>query len=245
MRWEWRCGGAVAVLLALGAVGGCGGDGEGPEAVGEAVVEPAPGEEHAQAAGAGPAFRLRAEIDPRRGQVEGSLEGVGFEAGAEGETGARARFWWEGEEDSALAVAIEGPAAGSMEWKGVRLDGYGALSAAEEEALVDLEQALPATTVARIALDLACREGAEELSPAVGAALLMPTQMALKYRTPSSHLAEAIARMAHQSECQYLRGPLDTIDPERAPAPGVVALSGESPLPMAAGYFPFDGEGQR
>ncbi|MEZ5332106.1 MAG: hypothetical protein R2991_08635 [Thermoanaerobaculia bacterium] len=34
----------------------------------------------------------------------------------------------------------------------------------------------------------------------------MPTQMLLKYRTPSSHVAEAIARMAAQSECQHFRG---------------------------------------
>lgn len=216
--------------------------GEAAEGRAEDAVSPAGGPE---GEGPGRAHGLRAAIDVGAQAVEGELEGVRFEARASGETGAWARFWWQGEADAALAVAVEGPASGSMEWKGVRLDGYGALSAAEEEALLDLEQALPAMTVARIALDLACREGAGELPPAVGAALLMPTQMALKYRTPSAQLAPAIRRMAAQSECQHLRGPLETIDPERSPAPGIVALSDAAPIPLAAGYFPFDGEGGR
>lgn len=254
-RWTSRgisrgCGVIAALLLMLGSISGCGGDGEEPNEVVRTEgtkIDPNPQsqEEMATAAKAEQPFGLRAQIDVQSRQVEGSLEGVAFEAQAEGGTGAVARLWWEGDTESVLVVTIEGPATGSMTWKGVRLDGYGALTAAEQGALEDLEQALPAMTVARIALDLACQEETGELPAAVGAALVMPTQMSLKYRTPSSAIGEAIARMAAQSECQHGRKPLDTIDPERVPAPGFVALSDEAPIPMASGYFPFDGEGGR
>lgn len=233
------------VLVISAALSGCGwGTSSAPEDGGAAAGPGVTEAERRSERGAGApapatAERLRADIDPARQRVSGERAAVRFEAERAGAAGARARF--EGNREVLTAV-IEGPRRGAILWKDVTIRGMGARAAPELQALAEIEKSFPPRTLALIALDLACAPGADKLDPAVGAALLMPWQMLLKYR--ASTRAIAPRTLAAESACQHFRRPADERDPRRTPSPTVVALTFERPIPMAVGYFPFDGEGQ-
>ena len=241
----------LASLLLTSGCSGCrtGSDtdetpGSGAATAGPPVAQDAgPAESIDSRQAANPARGLRARIDLSRQRVEGRFHQVAFEAERVEGGRARARYWVDGQ-DASVGVAIEGPERGSIEWRGKTLDGYGPLTDSERETLAQLEQHLPARTLALVPLDLACAPGADKLDPAIAAALLMPFQMRLKYRTPASDVEQTIVRTARHSRCQYFVSPLDERDPARTPSPMVAALSFEQPVPMVYGFFPFDGEGQ-
>jgi hypothetical protein len=130
-----------------------------------------------------------------------------------------------------------GPRRGELSWRGRRLRGGPPLAPADAAALDELARSPLAGALARVPLDLACRPGADELHPALGSALLLPWQMVLAYATVD--VPAAVREAAGRSECQHFRG-LSEPTAGRVPSPAVVALSFEAPLPVAAGYFPFD-----
>jgi len=233
------------VLVMSAVLSGCGwGTSSEPEddgaAAGPGVAEAErQSEQRAGAPAPAAAERLRADIDPARQRVSGEFAAVRFEAERAGPARAKARFERNRE---VLTAVIEGPRSGTILWKDVAIRGMGARAAPELKALAEIEKSFPPKTLALIALDLACAPGANELDPAVGAALLMPWQTLLKYR--ASNPAIAPRALAADSACQHFRRPADERDPRRTPSPTVVALTFELPIPMAVGYFPFDAEGQ-
>lgn len=182
---------------------------------------------------------LRAVINVEDQSVSGRFRSLRFEARLTGEERASATF--ERIEGMTLVATIDGPKTGTLEWRGASLDGFGPATDDELEVMAHYADRLKADELALIPLDLACLPGADELDPAVGAALLLPWQVLLKYQ-PEGEIPTP-REAAASSQCQYLFSPLDAVDMGRVPSPSVVALSTEQPVPAAVGYFPFDREG--
>ncbi len=182
---------------------------------------------------------LQATIDVDGQSVDGRFNRLRFKARLTGEGQATASF--ERVAGMTLVSTITGPRQGTLEWRGTTLDGVGSLTLEELEATAHFADRIKAEVLALIPLDLACRPGADELDPAIGAALLLPWQILLKYQ-PEGEIPTP-PQAATRSQCQYALSPLEAIDPKRTPSPSVVGLSTEQPVPMAIGYFPFDREG--
>lgn len=182
---------------------------------------------------------LQAAIDIEDQSVSGRFRSLRFEARSVGKGQATASF--ERVSGMTLVATIEGPKRGTLEWRGASLDGFGPATTEELEVMAHYADRLKADELALIPLDLACLPGADELDPAVGAALLLPWQVLLKYQ-PEGEIPTP-REAAASSQCQYLFSPLDAVDMGRVPSPSVVALSTEQPVPAAVGYFPFDREG--
>ena len=173
--------------------------------------------------------------------VRGRFGQVLFEAELLGQQQARARYWIEGG-DLELAVEIHSPERGELIWAEQRLDGYGAATTAELDALHEIAAGPLWQALSLTSLDLACLPESEEISPAAGAALLMPWQAILKYLTPARN--EVIPHFAGLSACGYFEVSEAGVSKHPVPAPGVMLLSHESPVPATFGFFPFDGSGQ-
>lgn len=183
-------------------------------------------------------------------RVEGRFGPVRFEAwadGTDGADGAHARFWLDGSEggpseDRTLAVRIASEVEGRVEWSGLAFDGQGPLPGDQVAVLEALAGGSMAQALARIPLDLACRADAEPVPAPVGAALLMPWQLLLKYAIDQP--TEAARAQALQSTCGYF-GRRTAAGDLVAPHPHLLMLSREQPIPMALPYLPLDGAGQR
>ncbi len=121
-------------------------------------------------------------------------------------------------------------------WQGQDLDGLGALTGEEQAALDDLMQGDLAQGLALIPLDLAC-QGADAISPAQVAALLLPLQMHIKYHVTDR--AAFAAELAAQANCTYDLE--ETGEPGQTPA--VILMTSANPVPVVLGYFPFDDVG--
>lgn len=225
----------AALLIALALVA-CGGESEPAPA---ADVASAPPDDASITLSSENPDGLQATIDVEQQAVRGRFRRLRFEARSTGEGQATASF--ERISGMTLVATIGGPKTGTLKWRGTTLDGFGPATAEEIEAMAHYADRLKADELALIPLDLACRPGAEELDPAVGAALVLPWQMLLKYQ-PEGEIPTP-PQAAAESQCQHLRSPLDAVDPQRTPSPSVVALSGEQPVPMSVGYLPFDLEG--
>lgn len=182
---------------------------------------------------------LEAAINVEDHSVAGRFNRLRFEARLDGQGQAVATF--ERVAGMTLVSTVDGPRQATLQWRSTTVDGFGPLSDDESEAVAHFADRLKADELARIPLDLACRPGAAELDPAVGAALLLPWQVLLKYQ-PEGEIPTP-REAATSSQCQYLFSPLDAVDMGRVPSPSVVALSTEQPVPAAVGYFPFDREG--
>lgn len=178
--------------------------------------------------------------DGRR--VEGSFGSVLFEAEHIDGAGGSARFWVEGAEQNSASVLILSERVGTMQWQGYTFDGRGPLPEGEVAALEALDKGPMGEAIARIPLDLACRPDAEPVPAEVGAALLMPWQLLLKYAI--DHPADAARARALEADCGYFgrRAPPDALGTAH---PQLLMLSREQPIPMAFPYLPLDGVGQR
>lgn len=229
----------IAVVLSVS----CGGKSEGSAR--ELGEETASGSTASSRAGASSGVqevtteRLQATIDTAAQRVEGRFERLRFSAQRTGAEQAKANF--ERIENQTLVAVISGPESGYLEWQGTQLDGFGPLSADEAEVFAHLASRFNHERLALIPLDLACQAGADDLDPAVGAALLLPWQMLIKYRGSETEIE--IDAAASASYCQHLRRPLEAVDRERIASPSVVALTMEQPMPMATGFFPLDSLG--
>ena len=179
---------------------------------------------------------LEAAIDPAAQRVAGRHGEVRFTVERRGEAGARARFWIDGGPE--VETEIAGPRRGELLWRGRRLRGGPPLPPADVAALDELRRSPLAAALERIPLDLACRPGAGRLDPALGAALLLPWQMVLGYAT--ADVPAAVRDSAARSTCEYFRPPTRASESRLATAPAIVELGFEQPLPMAAGYVPFE-----
>jgi hypothetical protein len=118
----------------------------------------------------------------------------------------------------------------AITWKGVTIDGFGALTQTEEQALQSLAQSGLAEALAMIPLDASC--GAVELDPAAAQALLLPWQIVLKYS--SCHSASDARAMGEKSACSYFNN-LDTTK-----MPKYIFMSKNDPIPYVFGSAPFD-----
>ncbi|HEY3446171.1 MAG TPA: hypothetical protein VGK67_07390 [Myxococcales bacterium] len=165
----------------------------------------------------GPAVRFSTEALP-----DGAAEPKGR---------AEARYELAG--GQRLVVRLTGPEQASLQWGGVELAGFGALTGKEQAALSDLAQSPIAPAMAAVTLFLGCRQ---DVRPADLAALLFPWQMLFKYRggaAPEARVA-AIRALGARSPCGYFQA----LSPG-----GPLQLAEDNPLPAVFGYFPFDAAG--
>jgi hypothetical protein len=143
-----------------------------------------------------------------------------------------------------LVSVVSGYEEGSVSWSGESLDGVGAMTESERTALRRLAESDLAAAVTFVSLDLACSDEAEGVDPVVGAALVLPWQLLLKYLAPyPMALARHYARM---SSCSYFPRHSEAADTSmtlESPSPNVMILGGESPLPAVLFHFPLDAAG--
>lgn len=241
-RAEPRASRRSALILLLLAGVGCGDQGSSvePPAAGarSTSVTAATGSPTALALSQ-PPQGLEAAINFENHSVAGRFNRLRFEARLVGQGQAVATF--ERVAGMTLVSTVDGPRQATLQWRGTTVDGFGPLSDDESQSIAHFADRLKVDELARIPLDLACLPGTAELDPAVGAALLLPWQVLLKYQ-PEGEIPTP-REAAASSQCQYLFSPLDAVDMGRVPSPSVVALSTEQPVPAAVGYFPFDREG--
>ena len=245
-RQDWsrmEAGRSIAVtLLAVLLTTACGGQEDPDSATTSSPAESdarASNPAAAQVAPIPPPNGLQATIDVEGQSVEGRFNRLRFEARLTGDGQATASF--ERVAGMTLVSTISGPREGKIEWRGTMLDGFGPLTSEEVESAAHFADRIKADVLALIPLDLSCQPGADELDPAIGAALLLPWQFLLKYQ-PEGEIPTA-EQAAVESRCQHLARPTEARDQERAPSPSIVALSAGQPFPVAAGYLPLDRDG--
>jgi hypothetical protein len=169
--------------------------------------------------------------------VRGRYGDVAFEAASQGNLTATAAFRGSGASDALEVVIAEG--RGHMTWRGMRLDGYGPLSAAEAQALQELSTGDLAGALTRVPLDLGCQEGASALPLSLHAALIYPWQMILKYEIAAR--APVIRQFLTESGCAFA-GFAGSGEDE--PLNGAIIWDMNHAIPMAHMIFPFDGVGE-
>jgi hypothetical protein len=174
------------------------------------------------------------------GQVSGSFvypddqgdQSVQFSVSPDGLAG----FWIEGAaEDDILTVDLRQGDAAAMSWKGVQLDGFGALSAEQKAALDDLLGSDLAYGLGMIPLDIACQQDGL-VDPAQVAALLYPLQMRFKYQVTDRTGTGSL--LASLSQCSYADD-----ETEASQDPSMIIVTPSNPVPVVFSYFPFDPEG--
>lgn len=154
---------------------------------------------------------------------------------------ARARFWTaDGREE--LYVQVESRGIAEVYYRDTVVDGYGAATADEIDALRAIDDGPLFEALAMIPLELGCQDTIFE--PVATQALLFPWQLLLKYR--ASQPEASAHEMAQRSSCGYFQ----TITPadeggEEADNPGYqILLSWEDRFPAVYGYAVLDAEGE-
>ena len=206
--------------------------GDEPEAAAEPASSDAPASQ--------PGLEFTVSDGGRR--VQGSFGAVRFDAEALQAERARARFWLDAPNGDSLEVVIESATEGAVTWRDVVVTGRGAIPDATAAALASLADGPLGEALARIPLDLACQPEAAPVPPAVGAALVMPWQVLLKYGAGEPAI-EARQR-SEASVCGYF-GRKSQPGLAEVPHPNLVMLSGEGRVPVAGMFLPLDGMGQR
>lgn len=133
-----------------------------------------------------------------------------------------------------LTVALSDERTASMTWAGVTFDGFGALTADEQEAmdtLLHIHHSL-LNALELIPLDIACL-GKDVIDDKQIAALLFPVQMRLKYTNPNRR--QTAVGDTSLSTCDY-----SSREENRAEYPSVIQYTPAMPVPVVHGYFPFD-----
>lgn len=192
------------------------------------------------AAAAPPRLDFEVSDDGRR--VKGRFGAVRFESEALAEERARARFWMDTADGESLEVVIDSATDGAVRWRGTVVSGRGAIPDDTAAMLGSLAAGPLGDALVRIPLDLACQPEADLVAPAVGASLLMPWQVLLKYGPVDP--AAAARERSETSVCGYF-GRKARAGLLEVPNPNVVMLSGEDRIPVAATFLPLDGAGQR
>lgn len=143
-----------------------------------------------------------------------------------------------------MAVRVTAADAGSVTWQGQTFTGKGDLTEQQRISLRELVDGKLGPALVFASLELACRPEASEVKAAAGAALLMPWQLVLKYLSP--YPAATARHYASLTACRYfpdVTAPSDTLDAALPPAPNIMMLGNESPIPSVLLFFPLDGEG--
>jgi len=170
-------------------------------------------------------------------EVSGRYGDVAFEATGYDSSRGTAAFTMPGSGET-LTVTIDGSTA-ALAWNGTSIDGYGALSGAERDALRSLSTHPMARALTMVALDLGCRDEAASLDDAASAALLFPWQVILKYEVADR--GRAIPHFLAESGCSFSGFREDGAD---EPINVAVLWGNSNPIPATLFLFPFDGEGQ-
>ncbi len=177
-------------------------------------------------------------LDPRAedGSVSGSYSsgGSGDKVNFSVTKDGFATFQIEGAPDfETLTVSLVNEQTASMNWNGIILDGFGALTDEEQSALDDLMSNSLAHGLETIPLDIGC-QGDDEIDPKQVAALLVPLQMRFKYLvTGRGTVSQELVAL---SQCKYGG---DSEDEQASQ----IMISRASPVPVVFGYFPFDADG--
>jgi hypothetical protein len=179
-------------------------------------------------------------LDPRAedGSVSGSYnppDGLGdSKLNFSVTTDGFATFRIEGAPESeTLTVDLRDDQTAIMDWKGITLDGLGALTGEELAALEDLLRSDLVHGLEMIPLDISC-QGDEKIDAKQVAALLIPLQMRFKYLV-TERGAES-KKLTAMSQCDYGA----TGKGEQA---SLIMTSQAAPVPVVFGYLPFDVEG--
>lgn len=170
------------------------------------------------------------------GSVSGRYGDVSFTAGGSDGDQGHAQFRSSG---SVLTVALDGESA-SLTWGEVTIDGYGELNKAERAALRAMSTDPMARAITMVALDLGCRNEAQQLDAGAFAALLFPWQMILKYEIADR--GRAIPHFLAESSCRFTGFAEDGTE---EPLNLAVFWDNSHPIPTTLYAFPFDGDGQR
>lgn len=176
--------------------------------------------------GAADAFEGRLALE------DGTSVRFGATADGDGATG-----WLEASSGSRAEVVLTDPDTMTLTWEGVQLDGAGALTSEEQDALQALDARF-GDALGLVPLWLGCDDAA--LDPASVAALLVPWQAVLKYLEPDRDAA--IKAIADQTACAWFLDPV--VGWEGTRTNDTVRLSHEVPVPDVFGFFPFDDVGQ-
>jgi hypothetical protein len=140
-----------------------------------------------------------------------------------------------------LDVRVETPTTGHLIWKGMQIDGNGALTREEEAALAEMATSELYSAIMMVPLEIACSATVDPASPAL-AALLLPWQLVLKYL--ESERGEAVRRVADGVTCSFFPESNSKQPPGGdSPKQAAFILSNEAPLPVVLGYFPMDADG--
>lgn len=166
-------------------------------------------------------------------KVNGATKTLQFAAASQG-NGKATAFYRFSDGSAEVTIDLQGADKGTITWKGITIDGYGALTSPEATAIQELTSGDLWLAIAVVPLDLGCL--AKDKDPAALAALLMPWQMVLKYKIPDR--AEKMQVLSRGSACSYYGNILGS-----KPTSAAVLLSNEDAVPYVYGYFPFDGEG--
>jgi hypothetical protein len=122
-----------------------------------------------------------------------------------------------------------------MLWGGQVITGNGALPAPAVAALTQLAPSPLLQASALAALELGCSSQPDANQLAV---LLAPWQLVMKY--VQADRIEQVKALASRSSCAYFADPTK---PTAAPAPALMSLSFDDPIPNVFGIFPLDGIG--
>lgn len=187
---------------------------------------------------------LELDAPPAAGGVAGRYGAIAFEALPGEGAAARARFH-DPVSGAEVEVVLDDADHGTVNVDGVEIDGRGRLTAEEETALRALFSgeggAALVSALVMAPLDLACDESARDIDQGAAAALLLPSQLALKYLVPGRMVMMQGAAAA--SRCRYFTDPAaETVDTR--PSSLLFTLSNGKALPTAFGYFPFDDVGE-
>lgn len=179
-------------------------------------------------------------VESAPGVVTGTWSASGvvveFMAVSLSEAESFATFQLQGAEGG-LAVDVASGEVASITWQGVAIDGYGELTPEEASALDDLLGGALWDALATVPIELACREDTSDLAST--AALVLPLQLALKYRRDDRE--PWLRALAAASSCGHVQ--VDPTEPDERPAATVLNMSNDSLVPVVFGFFPFDEDG--
>lgn len=127
----------------------------------------------------------------------------------------------------------------TMSWRGVNLDGYGALTAEESRAMEEIATSSLAGALTMFPLDFGCVENPYDIPAEIYAAVLFPWQMILKYKVAQRE--PVVRHFLTASRCAFP----GHLGPQlEKPQNVAIFWDADHSVPAIYDAFPFDGEGQ-
>lgn len=144
--------------------------------------------------------------------------------------------------DEQISISVSISAAGqeaSIAWRDTALDGYGALTAVQADALQAISTGPLARALTMTTLDLGCIDRPFDIPGEIYTALLFPWQMILKYEV--ARRDPVVRHFMNQSQCSF---PGHLGNEQTKPQNIAVLWDVDHSVPMVHEAFPFDGVGQ-